>query len=442
MRQCQCGGHSCDCQQLALDVPTMTRVTMVAHQEGAVRRESHDGKDHLIVPVVAVVEGVLNGNLVLAEEFAKPHSLHAWNGVPVPINHPTNAHGTPVSANEPSVVENSVIGRLYHVHVDGKRLKGEIWIDVAKAARLGYQNVIESLEAGEPMEVSTGYFAELEVKQGVHANEQYVGIHRNITPDHLALLPETEGACNWEDGCGAPRLNSEETMQVKEKHQGRILGAICNALGLVTNATSLTDRITEVMQAVDRAAAGDRFRFTLDVLDDNTVVFEEEGVLMRQSFDADDSGQVNLTGSPEEVRLEKSYVPVNTQPATQEEETVDTTSAQKGGLTAEQAETIANADRVVQERREEYVSGIMSNKANPYTEEELRAMSFDHLRGLYKFAVNKPAEEGSGDEGDGGEAGGEAPAVHVDYSHRGGPAPTVHAGKVEPLPMPSNTDAA
>jgi len=40
--------------------------------------------------------------------------------------------------------------------------------------------------------------------------ERFTEIDRRIIPDHLALLTEEQGACSWEDGCGAPRLNNKK----------------------------------------------------------------------------------------------------------------------------------------------------------------------------------------------------------------------------------------
>lgn len=414
---------SCSCQQVV-------RVTFHAQQDGMVRREQHDAREHLVVPVVAVVEGVLNGNLVLASEFARAPAIHSWNGVPVPVGHPTDAHGNPVSANDPETVANTVIGRLYHVHVDGDRLKGEIWIDIEKAERIGYGELIQTLEAGEPMEVSTGYFAEVEQKSGVYGHDRYSGIHRNIAPDHLALLPDSEGACNWADGCGAPRIHEEDGMKVQN---------LLKALGLATaaeieaNAESLNDRIMAVRDAVDSAAAGDRFRFVLDVFE-SEVVFEEEGTLMRQSYSVDENGQVSLQGTPEQVRLDKQYVPVTQK--RREDDTVQQHDKGGSGLTPEQERVLNTAKSIVNERREECIKIITADKRNPYTREQLDEMDFDTLKGLSAFAV---AEEGDG--GDGADNGGGS-TEDADYSGRGGPAPATHGKGPEPLPLPGVATAA
>ena len=58
----------------------------------ASRRETFNGVEHLVVPLVALVEGVLQSSnaetpeLALASEFGK--HFKGWNGRPVVVNHP------------------------------------------------------------------------------------------------------------------------------------------------------------------------------------------------------------------------------------------------------------------------------------------------------------------------------------------------------------------
>jgi len=170
------------------------------------RHARFEGREHLVVPCVPIVAGVLNGYLVPAEEIAQ--FVEAWNGIPLPLGHP-HEHGQAVSANSPRQVEQAV-GRFFNAHMDGDRLVGELWIDVAKCHQLGGDalEVLRRLEAGEPLELSTAFWAETEPAEGEFHGQAYHGIHRHLRPDHLALLPRDVGACSWADGCGAPRVAS------------------------------------------------------------------------------------------------------------------------------------------------------------------------------------------------------------------------------------------
>lgn len=175
---------------------------------GQVKEITHGGRRYLVSPVVALREGILNDTYVSAAEFSKFAS--SWQGRPVPISHP-RADGLPTSANTPDIWANDVLGHLWNVAVDGGALKGEIWIDLDKAQTMGERalSILNRLRQGDPMEVSTGYFCEMEATAGSYNGAAYGGIARNIRPDHLALLPDEVGACSWADGCGTPRVNSD-----------------------------------------------------------------------------------------------------------------------------------------------------------------------------------------------------------------------------------------
>lgn len=196
---------------------------LVANQ---IRRDTFEGREHLVAPVVAVVEKVLNDELLPAEEIVE--SLIYWEGVPVPIEHPVNELGEHVSANGRDVLEAQVVGRFWNVVFDeeGAKLKGEIWIDLEKAGKVERgREAVERLERAERgdalVEVSTAYFRELEMMPGEFAGVNFEGVQRNIRPDHLALLLDSVGACSVADGCGTPRTNKEEDVKANVRGTAR-----------------------------------------------------------------------------------------------------------------------------------------------------------------------------------------------------------------------------
>lgn len=184
-------------------------------QAAAVRTEKYNGKDYLVVPVVALVEQVLHSanaetpNLALSEEFSKVPA--GWNGRPVVVNHPQK-NGNMVSANSPDILETEKIGEIFNSKVEDDKLKMEAWIDTAKAEELGgvIWDTVQRLQSGkEVVEISTGLFADVEDKSGEIDGKKYDGVWRNIVPDHLAILSAGSiGACSVDDGCGAPRVNN------------------------------------------------------------------------------------------------------------------------------------------------------------------------------------------------------------------------------------------
>ncbi len=188
-----------------------------AHTDGTYRSETLMGREYTVVPVVALVEGVLRGmasdgpELALADEFGLFPA--GWNGRPLVMDHPVNSEGTPVSANSPEVLADYQIGFIFNAHmVDNKKLVLEAWVEKKRAGELNVnsKSVMEALDKGEMIEVSTGYFAQIEETPGAYEGESYDGVQRNIVPDHLAFLSlGSIGACSNADGCGAPRINSQ-----------------------------------------------------------------------------------------------------------------------------------------------------------------------------------------------------------------------------------------
>jgi cation transport regulator ChaB len=173
-----------------------------------VTTRKHQGKEHLVVPVVMMVEGVHYGS-----HGPLYHSINelgrypeSWNGIPVVVNHP-EIDGISVSANYPDIIDEQTIGRVYNTFIDGNRLKAEAWIDSEKLQQLS-ATMLDQLKKGELIEVSIGVFSDEEVVAGDWNGEHYEAIARNHRPDHLALLPGGVGACSIADGCGI-RVNSE-----------------------------------------------------------------------------------------------------------------------------------------------------------------------------------------------------------------------------------------
>jgi hypothetical protein len=196
---------------------------------GKARRASLDGRPHLAVDMVLIVPGVLNGSrgplLYPPEELRKDPS--AWNAMPLVVNHPS-VNGSPVSARRPEVLEKSGVGTVFGARVDdGGRLVAEGWFDTEKTRRVE-PGVLASLEAGRPVELSTGLFLDDEpAPEGAVFNapggpRPYVAVARNLKPDHLAVLPGAKGACSIADGCGV-LVNEEGRTVLVEEDDGRVL---------------------------------------------------------------------------------------------------------------------------------------------------------------------------------------------------------------------------
>lgn len=175
------------------------------------RTAKFEQRDHLVVPVIGLVEGVLHAvnapepELVLASEFGI--SPGGWGGRPVTWDHPS-MNGERVMANEPRTLERYAVGQVFNPRIgdDGKQLLLEAWLDSFKETIPEARTLRDRLKTNETVEVSVGVFCTAEKAEGTYNGRPYKAIWRDIVPDHLAMLPRgATGACSVEDGCGAPR---------------------------------------------------------------------------------------------------------------------------------------------------------------------------------------------------------------------------------------------
>ena len=279
-----------------------------------IRTGMHQGRKHIIVPVIMMVEGVHNGShgplLHLAEDLCK--FPEAWNGIPISVSHP-EMEGRIVSANRPNIIDQQGVGRVYGTEfIDGK-LKGEAWIDEEKLRQIS-QTAYAYIMQARPLDVSVGVFTEDEPVSGVWNGEQYVGVARNYRPDHLALLPGGQGACSWQDGCGI-RANAEGGVKVNE-----IIKSIKEYVGkgyyslIQINGVGFRDIISAIQSKLDQMNNGTNVHFLKDVFD-GYFIYEVESkiapsgrVLYKRGYTKNIEGGVEFSEDPVLVVKKVEYI--------------------------------------------------------------------------------------------------------------------------------------
>jgi hypothetical protein len=316
MKKCMAnGGTDATCapsaiQQASGVVGNHVRVNV--KNEGYVVQElMHQGKKHIVVPVVMMVEGVHSGNmgplLHLADELGRfPES---WNGIPIVIDHPVNNEGMNVSANSPDIIDSiATVGRVYNTYMEESKLKAEAYLDVEKLRNTS-PVALAAVMNGEPLEVSIGVFTEEEQVPGIWNNENYTSIARNHRPDHLALLPGGTGACSWNDGCGI-RANSKEGGKMDKTKD------ISNVTRLIgANANEGYKTLVQNMQNKLNTMDSDSSVYYLEDVFDSYVVYRCSmrvggSKLFKQTYSADSAGTIEFTDDPVEVNQKIDYVPV------------------------------------------------------------------------------------------------------------------------------------
>ena len=172
------------------------------------QRKELDGVAHMVIPVVALKEGILNNIFYPAEEIQAFCSSVEWGA----CTHQSSCYqrGFRFRLIRQHLRKLLTLGNFSMPFFDDGKLKGELWLNIDKAERLGFTEIIEHFDDGLMMEVSTGLFTEIQSQDGLFGADSYKSIATNIRPDHIALLPNDKGACSIEDGCGAMRFNKDD----------------------------------------------------------------------------------------------------------------------------------------------------------------------------------------------------------------------------------------
>lgn len=307
------------------------RLVMLKATTGAFRVETFNGAEHIVLPTVALMEGVFQGILADTPEFVSADVLmsaaQTWNGRPVMLDHPEK-RGVKVSANLPDVLEESV-GSIFNARVKDKKLHLEAWINEERLTARGDAGatVLAALKNGETVEVSVGGYVDIDYASGEYEGQTYGAVWLNIYSDHLALLPiGMTGACSVEQGCGAPRLNEGNNMMSELKVRactctntpckcgtpvlyGEQIVALRSGLGLLQEG-ELSDSDRRVaLKAALQEKEPEEYCYIICVYTSEFIYETYEG-FYRRTYSIDPSGVVTLGEEAELVRPETAFVPV------------------------------------------------------------------------------------------------------------------------------------
>lgn len=395
------------------------------------RRVKQGGNEYLVVPMVALKTGVYqcancdSPELYDAEVFARIPA--SWNDRPVTLGHPQR-EGLFVSAGSADVWAKEGLGRIRNARRDGDKLVMEAWIDVLKADEVGDEGaaVVDALEDEEQIDVSVGAFIETQNRPGIHGGKKFAKRQLSYVPDHVALLPGQTGACSWEDGCGAPRVNQateDRTMTLDDKEL--ILPLKDGGVSLPLTATSKIaleanhqkvgasscECSTEtcscddpkaseensdndsplagllefknqaigdtakrrILQAALTQKFGTDFYYSVVEVFDQTVVYEHRGGVYSRDYSINEDGSVTLSDKPIKGALVAEFMPITVQ---------------------KENETMTD--------RKTAIDGLIANAASPWTEDQrafLTDMSDEHFSTLAgKDDQDKPkADSGEAD---------------------------------------------
>lgn len=293
----------------------------------AAYRAAYDTRDHLVVPVIAVVGDIVweprgseGPEHVPASTLS--HLAMQWDGRPVVLQHPPADIPT---ANRRDVLEASGLGQIFNTRYENGALQMDVWFDVAKCERVGAGDIIRKSEAGEVINVSIGAYVEIDRTPGISpTGKRYNAVWTSITADHLAILPDRNGACSIADGCGTMRaadsdqLSEESIMSDTNSIRRRIAAKLAELFPTSIAAQPAGASDTDLRSRLWTALNGDVPAF--DWIEavypaDSKVIYsatpDGKTVLYERSFTVGDDGAVSLSSRKREVVPKTQYVAAN-----------------------------------------------------------------------------------------------------------------------------------
>lgn len=362
------------------------------------------------------------------------HGGVGWEGVTATLNHPRNLpefawhdpgapHGAPILAANAEVQETLGLGELENQRFDGEFVRVDVAVNADRAEEMGGEatDVVEKMEEGEPLDVSTQYVG-AELPPGEYDGEERAEVETIVAPDSLALLPNQPGQCSVEDGCGvhAPGASVATangvtlTLNTGHAHAADDPGTTPSA-GAETGEDAAGPTANETHESVWRSLGGHlrnlaadlnslRERLGTDIVSESTVETLDtaardanRAIDMWRAHDRANGGEGDLPGplDPDEERAT-----LNAERLVERAE--DVVEEQAGN---EGAESPADSDRGDDAagdtmEREELIDEITENSA--IKEESLEGMGDTCLQTTHENIVGN-ADEETGDGDDGGD---------------------------------------
>lgn len=267
--------------------------TVANAMSGGFERIEEDGVEYLVHDVVAQKEGVYyypDPEGGIQKEFVSTEELHAaaeeTDNESLLLDHPDAPKGTPKLTTNPRA-NSTEIGRWRIDKIDSG-IGGSVFIRLNEigehdGAVRKYINQVNQRGVGE---VSTGYdIQSAEPSTGRYNGQPYDATQRGINLDHLAILPDKEGDCSVEKGCGIGRANEHDASMIRVNNH------------IPTDDADATDEESAEVEEFLDAVEADELDPITDSNDDGNVF---KGVAQRliRALGASKAANVMRTGSP------------------------------------------------------------------------------------------------------------------------------------------------
>lgn len=360
-----------------------------------IRTEAIGQKKYIVAPVTMLTEGVHTGSdgplFYSSRELAKFPS--SWNGTPVTVNHPE--HG--VSA--PTVLESHAIGYVWDCHYDQeeKKLKGEVWVDIEETKKKA-PSILTKMKKGESIEVSTGLYSDDAGHSGTWNGETFRDEAINIRPDHLAILPDEEGACSIKDGCGIRANQSsyqeayDEVMKSNKQSHGSLETKIRSKVSSMSVQPSYANGGGMICAIESNHIYDDHFVYIKRKYDKEGKPSSDPIILM-QKYTVDKNDNIQFIDDPVEVCEEIKFIPIKTNEEGKEKEVKKNKKVDVDIVLNTKQMGYSEGDREVLENMEEGQFSKLLSIANQFKECECREEEMKKNSNMKKNASKSEEEE-------------------------------------------------
>lgn len=323
----------------------LTKIAINSRSTGKFRTEVINNRPHLVTEMVSIVgDSVMNRLFYPLADVA--NSFDQLDQLPAPADHPV-VNGVNVSAFHPLAINAFHVGGMVRKpRMVGNQVINELVFDIEVANKDDRgKAIIERIEKGEAIGVSTGLNADVTNSSGKHGDEDFDGVISNIQFDHVAVLLNDKPA-----GDATFTINKDVM--------------ICN---LAESVNELERKVQEAAQA--RFGATDRHIWVQDILfTPDRAIIDLNDKLMMVPFGYNDAGDVVFTDDGVEVERKVIF------------ETV--------GNSASKNLEGSDMDKLA------LVLAIIGNSSNRYTsadKDKLMAMSETDLVGGFTNSINPVA---------------------------------------------------
>ena len=203
---------------------TMSKKVKFGGKGVEIKQRSLFGRDYNVVPATIIKEGTFfpsssspsDGGVFISGGVLEASSS-LWNGRGISLNHPDNPEG---SLNSPDAFDRHCLGFIFNSNYSAKEkaIKTEFWLDSDRA-----EDIIARLNRQEEIDVSIGGFGHYQKQDGFFQGSKYGLKLEDISPDHVAILPDSKGACSYKYGCGIRAELYDKASQCNNLQEGEVL---------------------------------------------------------------------------------------------------------------------------------------------------------------------------------------------------------------------------